>query len=183
MIAMLLALTLAGGECASLPTPEALRRSAGEGAVTGGKLGLLLPRDWPAPREQLTLYAYEAEALPTGVVRYRYRGPSHRVVLSGGVPTVIPLASAGKVLGTLEASPSDEPRAAAKRRAEAVLVSVVYGCASAEAARPELEGYLQWLDGESYERAHLLAIGHPFLAWLCAGKSTPAFCAKARSPD
>ena len=102
-------------------------------------LSPLLPSEWPPTSPSLQMFAYHEEAQPTSIVTYSVRGPTLLITFTG--PQAEPQLQALDAPRELGRS---EPAAQQRFSAEQALVDVVSGTRSADEARADLHGYLDW---------------------------------------
>jgi hypothetical protein len=147
---------------------EAARSSLGA-EVVWADLAPLLPGRWPAAGGGVAYWTYRSEALPSGMVRYRVRGPLEKVSFTSlGGPVDVRRLGPGQVLGIdeeVEPPPLDEQRLL---QAEQAVVDVVAGCRDAETARTDLALYLDWVQLHPLVGKDLETRAPAFFEWLRA---------------
>lgn len=158
--------------CAAPKTAAELReaaRSALGSGVVWADFAPLLPTRWPAAGGGIVYWIYHSEALPSGMVRYKVRGPTEEISFpSLSAPPAVRRIGPGKVLGTedpVERSAADESRLL---EAEQAVVELVAGCRDADAARAGLKAYADWLRLHPFVSKDLETRAPTFLAWLKA---------------
>jgi hypothetical protein len=156
--------------CPTKHDAAAIKRAA-ESALGAASLELiapLLPDPWPKP-VSVTFYTYYELPLPTGEVAYSIEGPARHVEFESlEKPPNIVRFKRPKSLGREEDSyfghqlPSREVLLAA----EEVLLEVVLGCQTPEAALPRLEPYREWFSMHPPVAKDLRKRLPAFMKWL-----------------
>src|SRR5262249_34089324 len=144
-------------------------RSSHDAELAWGSFAPLVPARWPSAGGGVAYWAYHSEVLPTGVVKYRVRGPTLEVSFASlGGPAHVRRFGPGQILGTreeVEPPPFDEQRLL---QAEQAVVDVVAGCRDAETARADLAPYLDWLRLHPLVGRDLETRAPAFFSWLRA---------------
>ncbi len=123
-------------------------RARAEGAPAGGRVASgesfapLLPAAWPSTDGRALVLAFDYQALPSGIVSFRVRGPVRqaRISVADGAVERIPTGSV-RTLGIDREPFRTEEDERALRAGEAALVGVLAGRICLEDARPALRGY------------------------------------------
>jgi hypothetical protein len=103
------------------------------------------------------------------MVRYKIRGPTNHVTFAAlTAPPDVRRLGPGKVLGEEDYRDRPEDEESSLRQAEQVLVDIVAGCLDPEAARPDLQPYVAWLQAHSLIGRDLETRLPAFFAWLRA---------------
>ncbi|MBN9685946.1 MULTISPECIES: hypothetical protein [unclassified Corallococcus] len=147
---------------------EQAREELGPG-MAGAELAPVLPSHWPPKGGGLEYFVCRSESLPTGLVKSEVRGPTERIHFAtpGATPRVESFGNVA-VLGVEDttARESLNPPQNQIERAEQALLDVVAGCRSLEAARGDLEGYLEWVAQNPLQGRDLERRGDRLFSWL-----------------
>lgn len=133
------------------------------------RLAPVLPCSWPPVDACVQFLVYESAPLPTGTIRFRYRGPVSTV------RCLLPLAECalapaeGKPSETVETQESRAP--VPDRAAQQTLLELVLGRQVPERAPAGLAAYAEWLERQGGWEASIRSRVPEFTAWLGAERS------------
>ena len=156
--------------CATKASAAGLRQSAEAalGIMPMEQVTPLLPDRWPKARSA-TFYTYYEIPLPSGEAAYWIKGPARQVAFeSPEKPPNVVRFKRPKSLGREEdvyfghQLPSRESLLAA----EEVLLEVIVGCQTPEAALPKLEPYREWFSVYPPVATDLRKRQAAFMKWL-----------------
>ena len=153
-----------------LPTAKDLATAA-EAAlgrdVLRPKLTPVLPADWPDAGGSVVYYVYRSDSLPSGRVRFRLTGPTHRVEFAAlTVKPTVHTYPEPKALGEEEREHLTDEIKQNLEKAQQTLIEIIAGDRPDEQSRAELQPYLVWLERNPRVAGDVETRSAAFVAWL-----------------
>jgi hypothetical protein len=128
----------------------------------------VFPLRWPEQGSGVAAFAYRIDVPPTGRRTRSVTGPTHRLTFDtlGAAPSLERMSDT-PLVGTEQSGDSPAADFAERmRHAVDVMVEVIAGCRTPEAARADLEPYSLWLSGNQLIAGDLRRHVPAFIDWL-----------------